>query len=50
LRGEYKLNSSAAPLKFTSLERRISKAACPKESIKFVFVRAALHYILFFLK
>lgn len=36
--------------KFTSPERRISKAACPKDSVKSVFVRAALRYILFFLK
>lgn len=41
---------SAAPLKFTSPERRFSHTDSPKDSIKFVFVRAALRYILFFLK
>lgn len=43
-------STRAAPLQFPSPERRFSHTDSPEDAIKFVFVRAALHYILFFLK
>lgn len=43
-------STRAAPLQFPSPESRFSHTDSPEDAIKFVFVRAALHYILFFLK